>query len=326
MAAAPSPAPRTALPPPNRGGLAFAQGRYGLRGNLELLLCDEEDGLWVLWFNNDPEHNAPEPGGPPPGEWSGALRFGTGRRYDGVQVVQSAHGPHHLEVLATSGARTHRLRWNPETAFTTEEPPPAGRVRSASLTENPDGTLWTAVLAEDGSPRLFRADAGAYPRLAWEPAPLAPARPSGPGAVLLVPLPDAPRPGLALLGASGGSYLAPDGDETALPAGLVGAAVVRGAVPCLYVWNEAAERIDVVDLGTPDPYRGLRLPGEGPVTALAATTLDHDPHRTDLVLRRGGRLWHVSDTGGDAPGRSVPLLSRLTRTPGDEDRAVHRTP
>ncbi|MFJ4439242.1 hypothetical protein [Streptomyces sp. NPDC088923] len=322
MAAAPPPAPRTALPPPNRGGLAFAQGRYGLRGNLELLLCDEEDGLWVLWFNNDPEDTAPEAGGPPPGAWSGALRFGTGRRYDEVQVVQSAHGPHHLEVLARSGAHTHRLRWNPETAFTTEEPPPTGRVRAASLTENPDATLWTAVLADDGSPRLFRADTGAYPRLTWEQTPLPPLRP---GAVLLLPLPHAARPGLALLGASGGSYLAPGGDETPLPAGLVAAAVVRETVPRLYVWNEAAERIDVVDIGAPAPYRSLRAPGEGPVTALAATTLDHAPHRTDLVLRRGGRLWHVSDQGGEEPARSVPLLSRLTRTAGDEERPVHRT-
>ncbi|NEA41851.1 hypothetical protein [Streptomyces sp. SID11385] len=325
MAAAPPPAPRTALPPPNGGGLACAQGRYGLRGNLELLLCDEEDGLWVLWFNNDPEDTAPEAGGPPPGSWSGALRFGTGRRYDDVQVVQSAHGPHHLEVLARSGARTHRLRWNPETAFTTEEPPPTGSVRAASLTEDPDGTLWTAVLGEDGSPRLFRADAGAYPRLTWEPTPLPPRSPDAPGAVLLLPLPHAPRPGLALLGAVGGSYLAPGGDETPLPAGLVAASVVRETVPRLYVWNEAAERIDVVDLGTPAPYRSLQAPGEGPVTALAATTFAHAPRRTDLVLRRGGRLWHVSDPGGDEPARSVPLLSRLTRTPGDEERPVHRT-
>lgn len=120
---------RTAPPPASRGGVGLAQGRYGIRGNLEFVLCDEQDGLWVLWFNSDPQETSPAPGGPPPGEWSGALRFATGRRYDEVAVLQSRHGPHHLELIARSDATTHRLRWSPEAAFTTEQPPPSPPAR-----------------------------------------------------------------------------------------------------------------------------------------------------------------------------------------------------
>ncbi|MFE2374696.1 hypothetical protein [Streptomyces sp. NPDC059398] len=327
MAAVPSPALRTAPPPASRGGIALAQGRYGVRGNLELLLCDEADGLWVLWFNSDPQGTEPEPGGPPPGEWSGALRFGAGRRYDSVEVVQSRHGSHHLEVLARSGSTPCRLRWSPEAAFTDEEPPPVGPARSVTAAETPDGTPWTGAVGEGGGARLLHADTTAYPRLAWSEAPLTALQlpESQWSAVLLVPLPGGARPGVALLGPDGGRYAGPAGGAHPLPASEVGTAVAPGGVPRLYLWRRDAAVVDVVHPGRPTTDRRLVLPGTGEVTAIAATPLAHAPGRTDLVVRRGGRLWHLRDHGEDGPVAAAPLVSRLTRVTGDGEKPVHRT-
>lgn len=327
MAAAPPSDLRTAVPPANRGGLALAQGRYGVRGNLELLLCDEKDGLWVLWFNNDPDGTPPDAGGPPPDEWSGALRFGTGRRYDSADVVQSVHGPHHLEVLARSGTAAHRLRWSPAKAFTDEEAPPADPLSCATITETPDGTLWAALLEEGGTCRLLRADTGGYPYLSWSEAPPAvnPLPRGDWSAVLLLPLPGAARPGVALLGPSGGRYADPAGHTGPLPSGTVAAAVAPDGGPRFYLWHESDAVVDVVRPGRPAADRRLVLPGTGEVTALAATTLTHDASRTDLVVRRGGRLWHVRDHGADGPVDAAPLVSRLTKPADGGERPVHRT-
>ncbi|MFF7331853.1 hypothetical protein [Streptomyces sp. NPDC008150] len=322
MAAQPPALLRTADPPPGRGGIALAQGRYGLRGNVELLLCDASDGLWVLWFNSDPPGTEPEPSGPPPGEWSGALRFGTGRRYDDVQIVQSRHGPHHLEVYARSGTHLHRLRWSPEAAFTTEDPPPAGTVTTATAAETTDGTPWIAHLGTDRQARLLRADPSGHPRLAWSAPPGDASRlPAGNWhTVLLTPLPGSPVPGVGLLGADGGTYVGPAGDSHRLPPARTGAVATAHDGPRFYLWT-GGTALDVVHPGASGADRRLELPGEGPVTAIAATPLAHTEGRTDLVLRRGGRLWHLTDDGTGA-ATSSPVVSRLTS--GTNDGPVHR--
>ncbi|MFI7386224.1 hypothetical protein [Streptomyces sp. NPDC049813] len=332
MAAPPAPSLRplrTAPPPSSRGGIGLAQGRYGLRGNLELVLCDAQDGLWVLWFNNDPPGTAPEPGGPPPGEWSGALRFATGRRYDEVTVVQSRHGPHHLELLARSGDAAHRLRWSPESAFTAEPPPPCGPARSVTVAETGDGTLWTASLTPDGALRTLRADASAYPRLTWTDA-----TPSHPPPAdtrwtrtALVDGDEAAgsRPGTVLVGDRDGVHLSPGAATTDLPAGSEVAAVAADGGARLYLWT-AGPWLDVLVPGHPGRTRRLPLPGSGAVTALAATSLPHEPGCVDLVVRRAGRLWHLRDTGDENVAVATELVSRLTPAPADTDtpRPVHR--
>ncbi|WP_306317007.1 MULTISPECIES: hypothetical protein [unclassified Streptomyces] len=334
MAAPPSLSPRVASPPVSRGGIGLAQGRYGVRGNLELVLCDEDDGLWVLWFNSDPQDTAPAPGGPPPGEWSGALRFATGRRYDDVGVLQSRHGPHHLELTARCGDSSHRLRWSPEAAFTTEPPPPGGPARAVTATETANGTLWTGFLGTDGEPRLLRADTSAYPHLTWSDA--TPAHhlltDSRWTAMALVALRDGAgaRPGVVLTGDREGRYLSPTGDTHPVPAGTVTTAVAQddgdgdGDGARIYVWSEGPW-LDVLTPGHPGPTRRLALPGSGDVTALAATPISYEPGRTDLVVRRGGQLWHLRDTGPDgATPAATALMSRLTPAPDDEPRPVHR--
>ncbi|MGW6060462.1 hypothetical protein [Streptomyces sp. NPDC055189] len=329
---------RTAPPPVSRGGIGLAQGRYGVRGNIELVLCDDRDGLWVLWFNSDPQDTSPEPGGPPPGEWSGALRFATGRRYDEVGVVQSRHGPHHLELLARSGDTTHRLRWSPEAAFTAEQPPPTGPARTADTAETANGSPWTGVLTKDGEPRLLRADTTAYPRLTWADETTAHQLPTddrwtamtlvadtdtdsagaGPGTGA-----DTERPAVVLVGDREGICLSPTGETHPLPAGTLVAAAAAADGTRLYLWSEGPW-LDVLAPGSPGRTRRLSLPGSGEVTALAATSLSHEPGSTDLVVRRGGHLWHLRDTGREDAVTATELISRLTPAPGDGPHSVHR--
>ncbi|MGC5395232.1 hypothetical protein ACPXCP_05700 [Streptomyces sp. DT20] len=326
MAAAPPTPLRTALPPESRGGLGLTQGRYGARGNLELMLCDERDGLWVLWFNCDPETAAPDPGGPPPGEWSGGLRFATGHRYDEVTVVQSGHGPHHLEIVARSGATPHRLRWSPEAAFTVEAPPPGGAASSVAEAEGPDGVLWVGALGVDGVPRLFRADTTAYPRLTWREEPAAPSRRVDGlwNGMLLLPGSGGERPGIVLTGAAAGTYLGPSGAPHPLP-GAETAAAVTGpdGEPLVYLWT-GGPWLDVLRPGHSGDGRRLPLPGSGRVTALAATALAHAEGSTDLVVRRGGQLWHLRDPGPGGTASATPVVSRLSATATGEPRPVHR--
>ncbi|MGW2339537.1 hypothetical protein [Streptomyces sp. NPDC001661] len=326
MAASPAPVLHTASPPASRGGIGLAQGRYGVRGNLELVLCDERDGLWVLWFNCDPRQTAPEPGGPPPGEWSGALRFAAGRRYDEVGVLQSRHGPHHLELIARAGDTPHRLRWSPEAAFTTEQPPPGAPARTVVSAETANGTLWSGALGTDGRPCLLRADTTSYPHLTWSEDTSAQALPADPRwtGLTLVTVAEAARPGVVLFGHHEGIYLSPAGGTHPLPVGTVAAAVDTGDEARVYLWSEGPW-VDILTPGHPGRARRLPLPGSGDVTALAATPISYEPGRTDLVVRRGGQLWHVRDGGPGADTfTATALMSRLTPAPGDGPHRVHR--
>lgn len=316
---------RTAPPPASRGGVGLAQGRYGIRGNLELVLCDEQDGLWVLWFNSDPQQTSPEPGGPPPGEWSGALRFATGRRYDEVAVLQSRHGPHHLELIARSDATTHRLRWSPEAEFTTEQPPPFPPVRAVDTAESANGTLWAGVLTRDGEPRLLRADTTAFPRLTWSDATPAQELPADGRwtTIALVPVAHAQHPAVVLVGDREGLCLSPTGATHPLPASAAVAAVPADGGSRMYLWSEEAG-LSVLAPGSTGAVRRLPLPGSGEVTALAATPLAHEPGTTDIVVRRGGLLWHLRDTGREDAVTATEVMSRLTPAPGKGPHPVHR--
>ncbi|MGW3866412.1 hypothetical protein ACWEDZ_33780 [Streptomyces sp. NPDC005047] len=326
MAAAPCPSLTSAPPPPSRGGVGLAQGRYGERGNLELVLCDEDDGLWVLWHNTDPEGTGTPEGAPPPGEWSGGLHFAAGRRYDDIRVLQSRNGPDHLEVLARSGDAAHRLRWSPEAAFTAEEPPPARPFPALALAETADGALWTVLSPDPGTVpgRLYRADPAGYPDLLW--APVAPPGPTGPDgrpphAVTLVAAPDATRPAVLTLSRASSHWTGADGVVSTLP-GAEHAAAVHGTDGPLVFLSDGGADLVAVHPGT-DRRRSLTLPGTGPVTALAATPVRHDPRRTDLVVRRGDTLWHLTDRGPGTEPAARSLLSTVRREDGGT-RPVHR--
>src|SRR4051794_25762709 len=95
------------------GRMSLIQGRYGLRGNLELAYADAADGLWVHWRNND---ETPV-GDVAPGAWSDGLHFAEGRRYGDVSLIQASRGPDFLELLAASEDSVDRWTWSPAAGF-----------------------------------------------------------------------------------------------------------------------------------------------------------------------------------------------------------------
>jgi hypothetical protein len=77
-----------------QGRPAMVQGRFGARGNFELVVPTVGGGLAHYWRNND------DPAMP----WYGPYPFGAGRSYSEVSLAQSNFGdPGNLEVVAESG-------------------------------------------------------------------------------------------------------------------------------------------------------------------------------------------------------------------------------
>ena len=150
---------------PARGTPAITQSTYGLVGNLELVVPDAEDGLWVHWRNNDDEDVVP---GVVSGGWSAGLHFASGARYDAVAVLQTRQGPDFVEVLARSGTRVDRTFWSPGNGFSRPEPAFAADGMLELLEED------DALVAVTGTGRTLAAAVSSYPRLDWretEPRP-----------------------------------------------------------------------------------------------------------------------------------------------------------
>jgi hypothetical protein len=97
------------------GRPGLVQGRYGAAGNLELVVPDPEDGRWVAWFNAD-QNDAHA--GAAVREWSGGLRFATGRQYLAASIAQVEPGPNALEVLGVTAEHDLvRHVWRAATGF-----------------------------------------------------------------------------------------------------------------------------------------------------------------------------------------------------------------
>ncbi len=108
---------------PTAGAVSLIQGVYGARGNLELVACDVEDGLWVFWFNADLDTDPPADSDVPPGSWSAGLAFAAGRRYRQAQILQSVLGPDHLELVAlTADGVLESWYWSPAPGFQRRDP------------------------------------------------------------------------------------------------------------------------------------------------------------------------------------------------------------
>ncbi|HEX2373696.1 MAG TPA: hypothetical protein VHO93_06915 [Actinomycetota bacterium] len=84
------------------GPPALIQGRFGTRGNFEVVAPLAGGGLAHLWRDNDAA-NLP---------WHRSTRFGSGDAYHAVALIQSnfstaGGGPGNLEVIAQTGGRLH---------------------------------------------------------------------------------------------------------------------------------------------------------------------------------------------------------------------------
>lgn len=156
------------------GAVSLAQGVYGARGNLELVACDASDGLWVFWFNADLDTDPLATPDVPPGAWSAGLAFASGARYVDAQILQSALGPDHLEVLALTGAGVlESWFWSPGPGFQRRATDAAaGVVRFVAAHE--DGALRVTVAGGGGTVRHVVSTPTGYPARDWHPAEAGP--------------------------------------------------------------------------------------------------------------------------------------------------------
>ncbi|QKW17772.1 hypothetical protein HUT16_00690 [Kitasatospora sp. NA04385] len=314
--------------PPLRGLPSLTQSRYGLRGNFELVAPDAEDGLWVFWHNNDPADGPPPETGPPPGAWSGGLRFAAGHRFDDARIAQSVHGPDHLEVLARSGPQVHRYRWSPGPGFTHEGVLPVRAAGAVALAEDPLGTLHAAVPLPGGGVAHLTADPARYPVLDWRTLRTVPTDGEAEAATLV---PDPGRPGAVhlLVQAGGAVHHVPPA------AGPPWTPPVPGVAHTAFADRDGA--LHLITAGRDGRLRALRPGGAGgpvtdlPVTGcpaghpvgLAATACSFAPGRADLVvLGPDGPSHLVRRYGPDGPWAASRARSRVR--PAADGGPVHR--
>lgn len=149
------------------GPVCLVQGVYGARGNLELVACDPTDGLWVFWFNAGLDNDPPATPEVPPGHWSAGLRFAQGARYLDAQILQSALGPDHLEVLALADdGALHSWYWSPGPGFRRRVTDAAGGVARFSAAHDA-GALRVTVADEAGAEHHLESTPQGYPDRAW---------------------------------------------------------------------------------------------------------------------------------------------------------------
>ena len=150
--------------PPVAGRPGLTQGRYGTTGNLELVAPAVDDGLWVGWFNLDPEETW---SGAAVGAWSAASRFASGHRYVSADVTQVDAGPDFLEVVAlTTDGTVRRHVWSPGPGFVDHGELARSVTSCSALVQLPDGTLCVTMTGPEDRVRVLAGMPGhAYPEL-----------------------------------------------------------------------------------------------------------------------------------------------------------------
>lgn len=144
----------------------LVQGAYGSAGNLELVAPASDEGLWVGWFNTDAHENF---SGPARDRWSGALRFGLGRRYISAKISQVQVGHNALEVLAlTADGIMARHVWRQSQGFEEAAVIRTNILSTSGIVVMPDGTHTAVVVNQDRAVCLLQGDVGSYPW--WDPA------------------------------------------------------------------------------------------------------------------------------------------------------------
>lgn len=155
---------RTSPIPNVTGGPGLAQGRYGERGNLELLVPAADGGCWVFWWNADGiERRA----GAALGCWSGGLHVLGDERFTQARISQVSLGPDFLEAaaLTAAGALT-RWHWTPAHGFVCDGVVLDGVVATSAIVEA-DAALHLLVVTTAGGLVHLVAPVDGYPDVQW---------------------------------------------------------------------------------------------------------------------------------------------------------------
>jgi len=305
----------TALPPVT-GRPGLTQGRYGDRGNLELVAPAVDGGMWVLWFNADEtEHRS----GAAVGEWSGALHFGDAGTVRQAVVTQVAHGPDFLEVIALGDGRAARWFWTPADGFVDGGQLP-GEVCAVSAVAATPSALH--VVAAHAHRELGHAVAtlDRYPHVRWRTRML------GRRGDELSLAADGDQLQLAVRDGAALAVLRRHGGEwrtDAPPPGEWGSLAPTSGTVDVVVGTDLAGRVQLA-VREGERWSDTALPWPGlAVDAVAAAWTTLHGGRLDVVVRVGDELrhgWHPTrDTGHWAAPR--PVRSRVWLMPGTP---VHR--
>ena len=110
-----------------RGAPALIQSRHGVQGNFEVVVPHRDGGL-VHWARENDDPSLP---------WSGPFRFGDGRLYDRVALIQSNFGSTgNLEVIAIDNSGRLAFFWRMDEApWTWHGPFPVSVERSWNISE-----------------------------------------------------------------------------------------------------------------------------------------------------------------------------------------------
>lgn len=314
--------------PPVTGSPGLTQGVYGDAGNLELLVPAREGGMWVFWWNADPEDHQQ---GAAQGEWSGGLHLFAGHPVGVARISQVILGPRYLEVLAVSDGQLYRLYWAPETGFVEQGVIHADIVDVTAPVETVRGLEALAVRAE-GSVLHLRGDASAYPRITWRTEPFraaarAAAVRAGRDGLEAATVDTTGKAGLWRRAAAGWhpvAELAGRWGEVSLPAATAARRHMSALASPVLVRDDGGG-VAVASFGGasgPQP-----LEDWGPVDALTTAATDLGGGRIDVVMRRGTELLHAHLTSlddGASWRASTPTLIMSTLWTTDPGAAVHR--
>jgi hypothetical protein len=110
-----------------RGAPSLIQGRHGVKGNFEVVVPHRDGGL-VHWARENDDPNLP---------WLGPFRFGDGRLYDRVALIQSNIGSNgNLEVVAIDNSGRLAFFWRMDAEpWTWFGPVPVSVERSWTVSE-----------------------------------------------------------------------------------------------------------------------------------------------------------------------------------------------
>lgn len=298
--------------PPVTGRPGITQGRYGDNGNLELVACATDGGLWVGWWNADGQESY---AGTAADCWSGALHFAAGHQYQSAAITQVRPGPDFLEVVAlTVDGQLRRHVWAPETGFVDHGTVATGVRSHSAVLEGADGSLLLATATADRIDVLRADPTAAYPRAEFtvvdRPAVSQPVRSLdavGHGTHLDL-----------LLGYSDGRCELSCGSTRAVIATEVTggrlAAGVHGRVAALLTTDG---RAIAVQLDDGDRTRALGLADSVAVSPVALTG-----HSWEVVTRCGSALQHHTLTNQLEIGRRRPVEARVWLNAGDPP--IHR--